>query len=215
MNQLLARFTFCNFTFVWPLVLLLAVGCAPVSVVGEIVEAPFGDRIVEDQIRDSKIKTGILERFSEVDKSLLIDLSVDVWEDRVMLTGVLNDSQLRNTAVRVAQNDARIVNFYNAVKLVSNEEKQTRRTWKEKAEAGMSTVGGIANDFWIESKIKAQLLIASGVTSVNYRWRAVYGTVYIIGRASSATELNTVLDIIRKTEGVKGVEPYVKVKAAS
>ena len=190
-------------------------GCAPVRVVGEVAGAAFEDRLAEDQVTDSKIKGAIISRFSDIDKTLLLDLSIDVWEGRVMLTGVLDDSKLRNTAIRAAQNDKRIVNFYNAVKLVTKQEKEERRTWKEKAEAGASTVGGIANDFWIETKIKAQLLTTKGVTSVNYRWRAVHGVVYIIGRASSSSELSTVLGIIRKTTGVKGVEPYVKIQSAS
>lgn len=195
--------------------LITAQGCAPVSMVGEVAGAAFEDRIAEDQVTDSKIKGGIIKRFSDTDKTLLLDLSIDVWEDRVMLTGVLDDAKLRNTAVRLAQADKRIVNFYNAVKLVSKNEKEDRRTWKEKAASGMSTVGGVANDFWIETKIKAQLLATKGVTSVNYRWRAVHGIVYVIGRAASSTELNTVLNIIRKTTGVTGVEPYVKIKPAS
>jgi len=190
-------------------------GCAaPATVVTEVAQAAFEDRITEDQVTDNKIKAGILKRFSDTDKSLLLDLSVDVWEGRVLLTGVLDDGRLRNTAVRLARDDDRIKAFYNAVNLVSKDEKETRRSWKEKAESGLSNLGDSANDFWIEAKIKGKLIATSGVSSVNYRWRSVNGTIYIIGRAGSTQELSTVLSVIRATEGVKGVEPHVRVKSA-
>lgn len=48
---------------------------------------------------------------------------------------------------------------------------------------------------------------------MNYRWRCVYGTVYVIGRALSRNELNTVLATIRATEGVKQVKSFVEVRA--
>ena len=68
------------------------------------------------------------------------------------------------------------------------------------------------DDVWIETKIKGQLLTASGVTSVNYFWRSVLNDVYIIGRARSRAERNKVLGIIRGTEGVRSVTQHIVVR---
>jgi hyperosmotically inducible protein len=59
------------------------------------------------------------------------------------------------------------------------------------------------------------LLSTRGVTSVNYRWRSVRDVVYLIGRSRSDDELKTVLGIVRKTEGVTEVIPFVEIKPLS
>ena len=70
----------------------------------------------------------------------------------------------------------------------------------------------VVGDVWIETKISAQLIAASGVTSVNYRWRSVRGTVYLIGRAQSRQELATVLGTVRATDGVLQVRQFIEVR---
>ena len=66
-------------------------------------------------------------------------------------------------------------------------------------------IGAAANDLWIETKLKVLLLGTKDIRSINYRWRSVNGTVYVIGAARSQQEMNTVLDVIRKTDRVKKV----------
>ena len=99
---------------------------------------------------------------------------------------------------------------------MSKEEKEQRReAAKNKDESKKEGVGQAVNDFWIETKINAQLLSTRGVTSVNYRWRSVRDVVYLIGRSRSDDELKTVLGIVRKTEGVTEVKPFVEIKPLS
>jgi osmotically-inducible protein OsmY len=70
------------------------------------------------------------------------------------------------------------------------------------------------NDFWVETKISAKLLSAPNVTSVNYRWRSVRNTLYVIGCAQSKQELAQVLAIIKATDGVARVKSFIEVKPA-
>ena len=63
-------------------------------------------------------------------------------------------------------------------------------------------VSAMANDLWLETNLKVQLLGTKGIRSMNYRWRSVKGAVYLIGTARSQLELNTVLNVIRTTKGV-------------
>ena len=65
---------------------------------------------------------------------------------------------------------------------------------------------------WIETKLKVLLLGTKGIRSINYRWRSINGTVYVIGAGRSQRELNTVLDVIRKTERVKKVVNHAWVR---
>ncbi|MCK5166715.1 MAG: BON domain-containing protein, partial [Rhodospirillaceae bacterium] len=123
--------------------------------------------------------------------------------------GSLSDANIRNSVIRAAQEDSRIGDFYNNIHIVSETEQAQRRDWMDKAKSGGQTASNIVSDVWIETKISAQLLTEEGVTSVNYRWRSVLGSVYLIGEASTSGELNKVLDIIGATKGVKSVKSHV------
>jgi osmotically-inducible protein OsmY len=132
----------------------------------------FEDRSTDDGITDDKIGTGIVKRMAEMGKGLVLDIGVDVWEQRVLLTGALDNGGLRRAAA----------------------------------------VGRTVGDVWVETKIRATLATTRGVTSVNFRWRSLLGTVYLIGRARGAWERDMVIARIRDTEGVKGVVPFLEIK---
>jgi osmotically-inducible protein OsmY len=126
-------------------------------------------------------------------------VNVDVWEQRVLLKGTLDDAGLRSEIESLAKQDTRIKILHNQFQVVkeSSEEK--------------SGVGQTVNDFWIETKIKAQLLTQSNVGSVNYFYRSVLNKVSVIGNAANSIEKSLVLSIIRDTEGVKSVTEFIGV----
>ena len=187
--------------------------CSPTNnIVTSAAKAAFEDRLAEEQVTDAKIKTGILKRMVDIDKMLAIDLSVDVWKKHVMLTGTLSSAAVRNQVARAVNTDKRIKQFYNEVRLITADEQATRREWKEKAKAGADKTAEFFEDFWIETKLSAQLLTAKGVNSVNYRWRSVLGTVYLLGEAQSSKELNAVMTIIKNTKGVRAIKSHVPVR---
>jgi hyperosmotically inducible periplasmic protein len=212
MNQCSARIILASLAMI---VALGVTGC--LQVYEQAAKTAFEDRSNDDHMTDVKIDANILSALSDKDKSLLLDVKTDVWEQRVMLTGTLDDPKMKADVVQlVKQADPRIKKIYDEIQIVSKEEQQQRReAAKNKDESKKEGVGQAVNDFWIETKINAQLLSARGVTSVNYRWRSVRDVVYLIGRSRSQDELNTVLDIIRKTEGVQEVKRFVEIKPVS
>jgi len=189
--------------------LMFMTGCA--SVVTSAAQKAWENRSTEDQVTDTKIHTGILDRVKNKDKGLLLDISVDVWEQRVMITGTLDDSNVRSAIESLAREDSRIKVLHNEIQIVTKAEKEARREQKEKGGEEKSGAGQAVNDFWIETKIKAQLLTDSNVGSVNYFYRSVLNKVYVIGKASSSVEEQLVLSIMKQTEGVKSVTEYIDV----
>ena len=182
-------------------------GCAnPVMTGG--AQLVFEDRSTDDQITDAKIGAGIVKRMAEMDKGLVLDIGVDVWEQRVLLTGTLDNEELRRKAADLVRTDARIRAVHDEIQIVSKAKKEERREMADKAKAGAAAVGRTVGDVWIETKIDAK-----GVNVTNFRWRSVLGTVYLIGRARGAWERDTVIATIRETEGVKGVVPFIEIKA--
>jgi hyperosmotically inducible periplasmic protein len=181
------------------------------SLVTETAMKAFEDRSTEDQVTDAKIVTGILQRLSDKDKGLLLDVGVDVWEQRVMLTGALENTSLKSEVEKLAREDSRIRTLYNDIQLASAQDIERRRKAKEEGGDSKGGVGETVSDFWIETKVKAQLITLENVSSVNFRWRSVLNHVYVIGRAANPTEKELVLDVIKKTEGVSSVTEYIKI----
>jgi osmotically-inducible protein OsmY len=139
-------------------------------------------------------------------------VNADVWEQRVLLTGTVVDSLTRQELVRRVKADPRIVKTHDEIQVVSKEEQARRRAATHPSATKREGTDRVMSDVWIETKISAQLIAAKEVTSVNYRWRSVRSTVYLIGRAQSRTELNAVLAIARATDGVAQVKTFIEVK---
>lgn len=170
--------------FIVGLSLLISGGCA--TVYQETAARVWQDRSGQDQKVDLKIHTAILDRLSDKDKGLLLDVNADVWEQRVMLTGTLDDPTVHQEVIKIAKQDDRIRDFYDHVQIVTKEEKEARRKQKEDQkqnkgkEEDKSGVGQTVDDFWIETKLKAQLITGKNVTSVNYFYRSVKNKIYVI-----------------------------------
>ncbi len=197
-----------------PMLLLSGLGLGGcTTLVTEVAQKAWEDRTTEDQATDTKIAAGILERLFDRDKGLVIDVSADVWEQRVLLTGTLDNAKERAAVEGLVRKDKRIKRLYRHIRIVSKNAKAARRKQAEKKDSEKkSGFGQTVNDFWIETKIKGQLVFAKNVTSVNYRWRSVLNHIYAIGRAGSKIERDKVLRIIRETEGVKSVRHYIQIK---
>jgi osmotically-inducible protein OsmY len=181
------------------------------SLVTETAMKAFEDRSTEDQVTDAKIATGILQRLSDKDKGLLLDVGVDVWEQRVMLTGALENTSLKSDVETLAREDSRIQTVYNDIQLASAQDIERRRKAKEQGGDSEGGMGETVSDFWIETKIKAQLITLQNISSINFRWRSVLNHVYVIGRAATPLEKALVLDVIKKTEGVSSVTEYIEI----
>jgi len=176
---------------------LLAACSSPLGVPVGAVTTVAEDRPVSEAGTDLRIKTNLLTTFAEQAKGLLVDVNTDVYEGQVLLTGSVKKPEDRTKAEMIAQG-------INGVRQVFNEIQVTE-------EGGLRAS---AKDFAIETKLKANLLTARGVTSINYRWRAVNGVVYFLGLARSQEELDKVLAITRETDGVRNVVSHVFIRPA-
>ena len=170
------------------LISLLAACTQPIGLVN-VASSPSEDRSFETLSADTAITFDINEiLLGEKYRDLFAEISTDAYERVVLLTGT----------VKFAQNKQRATDLVRGVKGV-------KRIVNELQVTNDYGIGAAANDLWIETKLKVLLLGTKDIRSINYRWRSVNGTVYVIGAARSQQEMNTVLDVIRKTDRVKKV----------
>jgi osmotically-inducible protein OsmY len=156
---------------------------------------PAEDRSFADSSADAQLKLTINKRFLDESGKLFIDVNTVVYEGRVLLTGKVENQAAYDTAERIVQQTPNVRETIN--ELLINPER--------------GFVSGV-NDVAIEIKIKAQLIATKDIKSINYRWRSLDGTVYVIGAAQNSQELSSVVEVIRNIDGVRKVVNLVRVR---
>lgn len=186
-------------------------GCASILVEG--AKKTVEKRQTSDFFTDTQIGTSLFSALTQKDSNLALDINVDVWEQRVMLTGTVADSRTRTEIEQLVHSDKRVLKVYDEIQVVSLDEQARRRKAASKRDSSKKEgFERFVNDYWIETKITAQLIGTKGVASTNMRWRSVRNVVYVIGRVSSAEEHRLALDGIRAVEGVSQVKSFVEIK---
>ena len=161
-----------------------------------VASSPAEDRSLQTLHDDAAITLDINEALIGKQYSdLFAELSTDVYERVVMLTGT----------VKFAKNKQRATDLVRGVKGV-------KRIINELQVTSDYGPGAAAKDLWIETKLKVKLLGTKGIRSINYRWRSVNGVVYVIGAGRSQKEINTLLNVISTTDRVNKVVNHVWIR---
>ena len=176
----------------WALVgLLTLTGCiTSATKAASIVKE---DRTLYNHAADVETKSTILTAYLE--QNMLLDITTDVYEGQVMLTGAVKNAEERSRAEALARQVKGTREVYNDIQVTD--------------EGGVKAT---AEDLTILTKLHAKLLAAKDVSSVNFRLRAVNGVVYFLGIAQSQGELDKILEIVRGTDGVRQVITQMQIK---
>lgn len=175
----------------------------PLSAIKGAVEHVVEDRTSEDAAKDVEIKASIAVDVIDKMGSDVISISSDVYEQRVMLTGIVETPEQKAKAGDLAKGVEDVKIVYNEIRVVP------------KVEREKGSVEGFVDDTVIETKIDGLLLDASGVNSRNFRWRSVHGHVYLFGRALSAAEFDKAKQVIKGIKGIQSLTTHVEVRPKS
>ena len=193
--------------FFFPLVLVFgivfpaqALELNPFSIIKGAVEAAVEDRTAEDIKKDLGIKASLTADVIDKMGTEVISINIDVYEQDVMLTGVVEKATLKKQTEALTRAIEGVKKIYNEILVIKDVDKEK------------GAVEGFVDDSVIEGKINALLLDGRGVSVTNYRWRSVGGTVFLFGRALSKPELTKAIGIVKSIKGVTKVTSRVKVK---
>ncbi len=184
-------------------VLLLLTGvlgaCTPMgAVVGAgaaIGVAAYEERGVNGVARDLRTATNIKDLYFSFDHRLLVNVGIEVFEGRVMLTGQVEAEQMRADAVRLAWKAGGVLDVINEIVVTSSD-----------------TLMDTARDGWITAQLQAKLTFDADIMAINYALETVDGVVYLIGIAQNTDELERVKNHARATAYVKRVISHVRIK---
>jgi osmotically-inducible protein OsmY len=194
-----------QFASLFPITALLVMGsllggCAS-AVVGAgaaVGVAAYQERGVAGAAKDQKIGFEIREKWLRHDHRFPLIMSIEVYEGRVLLTGVVDDPNIRADAVRLTWTA-------NGVKEVINEIQI----------ADGAGIVDMARDSWVTAKLKGILTFDEAIMAINYSVETVNGTVYLIGIAQNQAEVDRVVAHARAIEYVRKVISHVRVKNPS
>lgn len=154
------------------------------------------ERSINSAASDARIQLRINDKLLKHSTSLFSNVDLTVTEGRVLLTGNVPKPADRVKAVE-------LVWQVPGVKQVMNE-------LQVKEGGGVS---GYANDTWLITKLRSQMILAKDIISINYNLDVVNGVVYLMGVAQDQAELERVRNLIRSTSGVKDLVSYVRLKS--
>ena len=189
------------YLFIVLLLLVSGYGCTPAGVLASggatTMVIAEGDRSLGSVVDDTTIKLNISGKFLQSENNLFINIDTRVIDGRVLLTGIVDDQEIRIEAVK-------LVWEVEGVNEVINE-----------VEVGNKTAKEYANDLWITTQIKALAAKEIGLRSLSYNFETIKGKVFVAGVTSRPEQLNTLLEIIKNVKGVKEIVNYVVVKEKS
>lgn len=173
------------------------VGCGPVGLAAgaTIGLAAAQERGVSGTARDAQIRVEINDLWFKQDIVLMRALNLQIYEGRVLVSGVVLDMQMQEDAIRLAWQPGGVRDVINEVEVRPS--------------------GGIqeySRDVWIATQLRTKLLFAKEIVAINYSVQSVGGIVYLLGLAQDQAELDRALETARTTPYVKRVVSHVMIK---
>jgi len=178
-------------------------GCAtPLVIFG--ASAAAGATLSKEQtigsnIDDSAIWSKIKVEFTKHKEieGILTSVSVEVLEGKVLLTGTVASAEDRLEIVKIVWTQNGVKEVINELLIRDSENSYGFQKY--------------AQDSWITTQIKTDMLTNSDIRSINYNVETIDGVVYILGIAHNEAELDAVKNIAENTKNVTKVMSFVRI----
>ena len=170
----------------------LASAFDPLSLAGSAVSTAMDVRSKAEVKNDVEIDVALTKKFLEAKGDDFKDVSTLVFAQHAVLVGYAKTDAARHKAEALAKADKRI------------------RVLKNDIVVG-SAAGGMAGNLVQDKKIGVALTAADGVHSVNMRWKAYGGEVFLMGVAKTQKEADLAISKIRGLDGVKNVRSSLRI----
>jgi len=180
---------------------LALAGCSPVGIAvgagAATATAAQKEKGLEGSWDDTQIELAIKKKFLEAGDNIFWDVSTEVQEGRVLLTGSVETVEHRLEAIKTVWQIKDVREVINEI-VVGDED----------------TAQGYARDAWITTQIETKLLFDKDVSSIDYSIETVDQVVYLMGVARSHEELGRAIGHAKEIAYVRRVVSYVRVLEA-
>ncbi len=177
---------------------LLDLLTAPKTLIDRAIEA----RSMGDILEDNKIVAEV--------NGIMVDLgtikaSTEIYEQRILITGLFNDKKLYDKFHAEVKKIKGIKKLYWHVTYMPEKEQERRLEKKE--------LLNWSEALSLDVSVGLALVGTRGIADVNFRVAVdPYSNVYLMGRARSKPEMKKAVKVSRETEGVKKLYNYAIVR---
>ena len=161
------KITILIFTFI------VLSSCAAVNITSSSVK----EKGIKEAISDGMIDAGINKEFLNHNINMFINVEIEVVEGRVLLTGSVKKPEHRLDAVKLSWKVLGVREVINEIDVTDK--------------------GGIKNyikDVKIKTQIRYKVIADKEISSINYNFESVNGTLFIIGISENKSELKKVVE---------------------
>ena len=180
-------------------ILLMIYSCSPAGILasggGTAMVVAEGDKSLGTVVDDATIKINLAAKFLSAGNNLFVNINTTVLDGRVLLTGLVENQEIRIEAVR-------LVWEVEGVKEVINEIETGNR----------DSIKDYANDVWITTQARAVATKTIGFRAIAYNFETINGKIYMAGITSRPEQLDSVIEALKVIKGVKEIVNYVVVK---
>ena len=174
-------------------------GCSPANVLatggGSAMVVAEGERSLGTVIDDATIKVNIAAKFLSSDDNLFVDINTSVLEGRVLLTGLVDNQEIRIDAVRLVWEVEGVREIINEIEI-----------------GNRSTLKDYASDLWINTQARAVAAKTIGIKAITYNFETIQGKIYIAGITKKSDQLEELVSALKNIKGVSEIVNYVIIK---
>ena len=178
---------------------LLIYGCSPSGILatggGTAMVVAEGDRSLGTVVDDATVKINIAAKFLNAGNNLFVDINTTVLEGRVLLTGLVDNQELRIEAVRLVWEIEGVREVVNEIEIGSRE-----------------GIKDYAKDLWINTQARGVAAKTIGLRVVGYNFETINGKIYIAGITTKPDQLDMLIESLKTIKGVTEIINYVIVK---
>ena len=178
---------------------LLIYGCSPSGILatggGTAMVVAEGDRSIGTVVDDATVKINIAAKFLNAGNNLFVEINTTVLEGRVLLTGLVDNQELRIEAVRLVWEIEGVREVVNEIEIGSRE-----------------GIKDYAKDLWINTQARGLAAKTIGLRVVAYNFETINGKIYIAGITTKPDQLDMLIESLKTIKGVTEIVNYVIVK---
>ena len=181
------------------LFMLILTNCSiPVAtgVATKAVTVSSSDRSIGEYVDDVLIKAILKNSYFDQSEKIFFNVDVEVSQGRVLLTGTVDNIDLRIEATRIAWGVKGVQTVINEIQISESD-----------------NILNFADDLVISTKVLAKLMLDEEINSLNYNIETVNKIVYIIGISRSSDEKQKAIELAKEVFGVEEVVDYITIKS--
>ena len=185
-----------------PLILISGLnnyGCSPAGILatggsGAMVVAE-GERSLGTVIDDATIKVNIAAKFLNAENNLFVNINTSVLEGRVLLTGLVDNQEIRIDAVRLVWEVEGVQEIINEIEI-----------------GDRTTLKDYTNDLWINTQARAIAAKTVGIRSITFNFETIRGKIYVAGISTRPDLLDEMIITLKNIKGVNEIVNYVIIR---